>query len=376
MTDQDPADHRDAEVVPLRAMLAAEIEAAPSGPATYADVTAPGERKPILPAWLRGRDAMRHHAARAAGYGWHAARFHALRSPVYLILTAWWAAAGIVSLAVRWARWMLFPVPLEVYTDAIADGHRHWHRAHQVHENATKDRAIISVCVLAAAVLAGGDAAPPAAVVGVAAGGRRRGGAAGPLRPRHAAHRLTRARPRRLRGADGDGHQPGHGRPRDRRDQRLAEGTRDGLYPRADPPGRPRLPRGDRPAFRCDRDAGHRAPGPARLRAAPPAGRGVAGTGGQRARGSAGAVGRPGGRVEGEGAAVAAAEGRPGGCVQAVPVGRQPPGAEGGRAHGLSQLAHWLGAAAGEDWCRPCPGLRCCARPAGRDVGTRTKGDR
>jgi DNA segregation ATPase FtsK/SpoIIIE, S-DNA-T family len=155
MTDQDPADHRDAEVVPLRAMLAAEIEAAPSGPATYADVTAPGERKPILPAWLRGRDAMRHHAARAAGYGWHAARFHALRSPVYLILTAWWAAAGIVSLAVRWARWMLFPVPLEVYTDAIADGHRHWHRAHQVHENATKDRAIISVCVLAAAVLAG-----------------------------------------------------------------------------------------------------------------------------------------------------------------------------------------------------------------------------
>jgi DNA segregation ATPase FtsK/SpoIIIE, S-DNA-T family len=153
----DPAgDGHNAEVVPLRARQAepAEIERGESGPAVYADVTPPGERKPILPPWLRGRDAMRHHARRAGGYAWHSARFHAVRSPLYLVLTAWWAGAGIVSLAVRWLRWLLFPVPLEVYTDAVADGHRAWHRAHQVHEKATKDRAIISVCVAAAAVLA------------------------------------------------------------------------------------------------------------------------------------------------------------------------------------------------------------------------------
>jgi S-DNA-T family DNA segregation ATPase FtsK/SpoIIIE len=120
----------------------------------YADVTAPGERKPLLPAWLASRDALKHHARRASGYAWHSARFHGLRSPVYLASALFWAPIGAAKLVWRWLRWWLFPVPLEVYADAIADGHRAWHRTHAVHRETTKTRAVISAAVIAAAVIA------------------------------------------------------------------------------------------------------------------------------------------------------------------------------------------------------------------------------
>jgi hypothetical protein len=58
----------------------------------YTDVTAPGERKPILPPWLASTDAAKHHARRAGGYAWHAVRFHALRAPVYLAQALFWGA--------------------------------------------------------------------------------------------------------------------------------------------------------------------------------------------------------------------------------------------------------------------------------------------
>jgi DNA segregation ATPase FtsK/SpoIIIE, S-DNA-T family len=144
-----------AEIVPLRAVPAGEIEAGPSGPASYADVTAPGERKPILPPWLRGRDAMRHHATRAGGYAWHAARYHGLRSPLYAGQALFWALVGVARLGAMWVRWWLFSVPLEVWQDAIADGHRHWHKTKAVHAQTAKTRAGISLAVLVAALVAG-----------------------------------------------------------------------------------------------------------------------------------------------------------------------------------------------------------------------------
>jgi len=131
-----------------------------SGPAVYADVTSPGERKPILPAWLQSREAAREHARRAGGYAWHSARYHGLRSPVYLAVTVFWAAVGVFGLAYRWLRWWLFPVPIEVYADAIAAGHQAWHRAHAVHRQTAKVRGITSVLVLALVILAGGLGLP------------------------------------------------------------------------------------------------------------------------------------------------------------------------------------------------------------------------
>jgi DNA segregation ATPase FtsK/SpoIIIE, S-DNA-T family len=155
MTTEPTEGERNAEVVPIRARPAepAELDQGGTSPAVYADVTAPGERRPILPVWLASAAAAKEHARRAGGYGWHAARFHALRAPVYLMLTAWWAGAGAVRVAVRYFRWLLWPVPIEVYTDAIADSHRAWHRTNDVHQKMTKQRAVISLCVLAFVVL-------------------------------------------------------------------------------------------------------------------------------------------------------------------------------------------------------------------------------
>jgi DNA segregation ATPase FtsK/SpoIIIE, S-DNA-T family len=122
----------------------------------YSDVTlTPGERKPILPPWLAGRDAIKHHARHYMGHAWHAARFHGLRLPWYITLTVFWATWGVLSIGQKYIRWLLFPVPLEVYTDAIADGHHAWHRTNNVHQKLMKVRLIVSACVLAAVLVAG-----------------------------------------------------------------------------------------------------------------------------------------------------------------------------------------------------------------------------
>ena len=152
-TDHIEGEHN-GEVVPLRA-VPGEVAEPAAKPPTYVDVTAPGERRPILPAWLASVDAAKHHARRSAGYAWHAARYHGLRSPVYLAAILGCAVAGAAVLAGRWLHWWLFPVPAEVYADAIADGHRHWHRTAAVHKEMSKTRALISVAVILAALVGG-----------------------------------------------------------------------------------------------------------------------------------------------------------------------------------------------------------------------------
>lgn len=149
MTTNHVDHERSAEVVPLRA-VPAEVDGPSSGPAAYQDVTTPGERRPILPPWLASVDGAKHHARRAGGYAWHAARFHGLRSPVYLVTTLAFAVVGALRLALAWLHWWLMPVPAAVHADAIADGHRAWHRAYAVHLQATKVRAIISLAVVVA----------------------------------------------------------------------------------------------------------------------------------------------------------------------------------------------------------------------------------
>jgi DNA segregation ATPase FtsK/SpoIIIE, S-DNA-T family len=159
MTSEPDGDGQDAEVITLHAVPAGSGEPA-AGQATYADVTAPGERRPILPHWARSRDAARHHARRVAGAAAHTAAYHGVRSPVYLVHAAFWAPVGAARLAVRWLRWWLFPVPLEVYADATADGHRAWHRTAAVHRETAKNRALISLAVIIAAALAARFAGP------------------------------------------------------------------------------------------------------------------------------------------------------------------------------------------------------------------------
>jgi S-DNA-T family DNA segregation ATPase FtsK/SpoIIIE len=154
MSADQSRDQPGAEVVPLRAVPADVTEPATAAP-TYADVTAPGERRPILPVWLQSVDAAKNRAKVAGGWAWHAGRFHGIRLPVYLPVVAGCAVLGIGRLVFRWLRWWLFPVPLEVFRDSVEDGHRAWHRSHQVHKETAKFRGLVSLAVIAGAWVAG-----------------------------------------------------------------------------------------------------------------------------------------------------------------------------------------------------------------------------
>jgi DNA segregation ATPase FtsK/SpoIIIE, S-DNA-T family len=154
MTDYQPEDTADGQEPTVLTAVPGDVTRPSPARATYADVTGPGERRPILPHWLRSADAAKHHARRVAGAAAHTVAYHAVRSPVYAVHAAFWAPVGVFRLGARWLRWWLFPVPLEVYADAVSDGHRAWHRAAAVHREVTKNRALISLGVIIAAAIA------------------------------------------------------------------------------------------------------------------------------------------------------------------------------------------------------------------------------
>jgi S-DNA-T family DNA segregation ATPase FtsK/SpoIIIE len=158
MTDQEPGGAQDGQDRPNLPAVPGDVSGPVSGRPVYQDVTTPGQRRPILPHWLSSRDAATQHARRVTGAAAHTTAYHAVRSPVYLLHAAFWAPVGAVKLALRWLAWWLVPVPVEVWADAVADGHRAWHRTHAVHMQITKNRAIISLVVVAA-VVAGAAAA-------------------------------------------------------------------------------------------------------------------------------------------------------------------------------------------------------------------------
>jgi hypothetical protein len=59
----------------------AEGQDSPPAPPVYADVTAPGERKPVIPAHWRTWAAAREHVRLAAARHRHAAAYHGVRAP-------------------------------------------------------------------------------------------------------------------------------------------------------------------------------------------------------------------------------------------------------------------------------------------------------
>jgi S-DNA-T family DNA segregation ATPase FtsK/SpoIIIE len=128
---------RSAEVVP-----AVSAELVPAGPdpaapaparAVYADITrAPGERLPILPPSLRGRENMRAALVLAGAQTWHRARYHGLRSPLYLVAVLVWAFIGIVRLVTRQVHWWWVLEQHGLRSRAAADGDTAaWMRLHK-----------------------------------------------------------------------------------------------------------------------------------------------------------------------------------------------------------------------------------------------------
>jgi S-DNA-T family DNA segregation ATPase FtsK/SpoIIIE len=139
----------------LHAVPAQEITGPAPQPPVYADITAPGELRPVLPYWLRGREEFRHAARRQAGRHWHRAKYHGLRLPWYVLVTAFWGVAGLGWLGWRWLRWWLFPLPPHLHAEAAQESWRAWKSLHAVHQKTAKTRALISAAVAAGVYVAG-----------------------------------------------------------------------------------------------------------------------------------------------------------------------------------------------------------------------------
>jgi S-DNA-T family DNA segregation ATPase FtsK/SpoIIIE len=120
----------------------------PTGRAVYADVTAPGERRPVLPYWMRGRQQFLDAVRIRSGYWWYLLRLHGLRLPVYVVLTVFWGVAGTGWLLLLWLQWWLMPVPAEAQFAAVQESWKAWKSLHMTHRQTAKVRAIISGGVL------------------------------------------------------------------------------------------------------------------------------------------------------------------------------------------------------------------------------------
>lgn len=128
---------------PLRAVPAPPAGIEPGKP-VYADVTAPGARRPVIPGWLRSRAQFRDTMRRRAGYAGYLTAFHGLRSPVYAAKALFWGVAGSFWLGLLWLRWWLSPIPASAQVQAAEDGWRAWAQLHRHHRQTTKTRAWIS----------------------------------------------------------------------------------------------------------------------------------------------------------------------------------------------------------------------------------------
>ncbi|MFC4910911.1 hypothetical protein [Actinomadura gamaensis] len=156
----DPVDGQgqgDAEVIPLRPDDAPDTEGqdeARQAPHTETPVPTDGdgpERRPIIPtAW--NRDNWRATVAFHAGLWSYKARYHALRCPLYVLATAWYALAGARSSAARLWAWWQWTDGWVLESLAVADGRPGHHDAMNVHREGKKTRAARTQILAASAV--------------------------------------------------------------------------------------------------------------------------------------------------------------------------------------------------------------------------------
>jgi S-DNA-T family DNA segregation ATPase FtsK/SpoIIIE len=85
------------------------------------------QRKPVIPAHWRTREAARQHVALAAARHAHAAAYHGVRAPRYLLLAAWWALVGILRTGERLLAWWHVPDLHHLESQAAAEGLLHDH---------------------------------------------------------------------------------------------------------------------------------------------------------------------------------------------------------------------------------------------------------
>src|SRR5262249_46292448 len=114
----------DGEVASLRAVDAGtEARTAESTGPAHVDLSeARAQRKPAIPAHWRTREAAREHVRLAAARHGHAAAYHGVRLPAYLVLTAWWALVGVIRTVGLLLAWWHVPALASLERQAAADG--------------------------------------------------------------------------------------------------------------------------------------------------------------------------------------------------------------------------------------------------------------
>ena len=172
-TDRIDGEHN-ADILPLRATDAGtETKVAEAAGPAYTDLSdGRPARKPVIPAHWRTREAAREHVKLALARQGHAAAYHGVRAPAYLVLTAWWALVGIARTAGMLLAWWHVPDLGRLEHQAAADGLLSDHlRIHKAGKDTRTARGYIllgcAVVVVAALVILA--SAPPWAWILLAA---------------------------------------------------------------------------------------------------------------------------------------------------------------------------------------------------------------
>jgi len=157
MSTEPTGGSEDGKAVALRATDAGtDARLTETSAPAYADVSdGQAQRKPVIPAHWRTRDAARQHVALAAARHGHAAAYHGVRAPRYLLLAVWWALVGVVRTTGRLLAWWHVPDLSRLESQAAADGLLSDHlRIHRQGRETRKARGVILAIGAAAAVVA------------------------------------------------------------------------------------------------------------------------------------------------------------------------------------------------------------------------------
>jgi S-DNA-T family DNA segregation ATPase FtsK/SpoIIIE len=152
-----PRDHHDAESVVVEPdPLGAPVDAPDVSRTLYGTVTSweDAKRKPILSAWTRNQQQRIQVLRWAVGYAWYAARFHAVRSPKYLVKVAGYAPLGGGRLAWRLIGWWLDFHTLTLEQSAITtDDQMGFHKARKEGNARRAFRGtVLAACLIAAVI--------------------------------------------------------------------------------------------------------------------------------------------------------------------------------------------------------------------------------
>jgi S-DNA-T family DNA segregation ATPase FtsK/SpoIIIE len=131
-----------------------------TGPAPgYVDLTrAEPQRRAIIPAHWRTREAARRHLQLAAARHGHRAAYHGVRSPGYAVMATGYAVRGVFVVSAAILRWWHIPGMTQLEHQAAADGLLNDHlRLHKQGRESRKARGVI-LAVAAAVILVAVDA--------------------------------------------------------------------------------------------------------------------------------------------------------------------------------------------------------------------------